>query len=106
MSLLDYFRRSRKKSASVAKDRLQILVARDRSARGAPDYLPLLRQELLAVIAKYETIDLEQVSVSLDRSSGCEVLELNIVLPDAPTLAAAKREARHAGAVTTPTLRV
>lgn len=80
MGFLDYFKRSTK-SASVAKDRLQIIVARERTVtRGAPDYLPQLQQELLQVIAKYELIDLGQVSVTVDRSGGCEVLELNVVL--------------------------
>ena len=83
MSLLDYFRRSNKQSASIAKDRLQIIVARERGlTRNEADYLPKLQQELLQVIAKYEKIDLDQVSVSVDRSNGCDVLELNIVLSD------------------------
>lgn len=80
MGFLDYFKRSQK-SAAVAKDRLQIIVARERSVtRDAPDYLPQLQQELLQVIAKYELIDLGQVSVNIDKSGGCEVLELNVVL--------------------------
>jgi cell division topological specificity factor len=82
MSLIDYFRRTRKTSAAVAKDRLQIIVARERTTRGSPDYLPKLQQELLEVIAKYEKIDLDQVSVCLDNNGGCEILELNIVLPN------------------------
>ena len=49
---------------------------------GAPDYLPQLQQELLAVIARYELIDLGNVSVNLDHSGGTDVLELNIILPD------------------------
>jgi cell division topological specificity factor len=84
MAFLDYFRRA-PKTASLAKDRLSIIVARERAGtRGGADYLPQLQQELLAVIARYETIDLANVTVNLDKSGGCEVLELNIVLPDAP----------------------
>jgi cell division topological specificity factor len=81
--LLDHFRRSAPKTATLAKERLSVIVARERaSTRGGPDYLPQLQQELLAVLAKYETIDLENVSVKLDRNGDYEVLELNIVLPD------------------------
>jgi cell division topological specificity factor len=81
-SILEYFRRA-PKTATLAKERLSVIVARERaSTRGGPDYLPQLQQELLAVLAKYETIDLENVSVKLDRSGDYEVLELNIVLPD------------------------
>src|SRR5688500_4063899 len=82
MTILDFFRK-RPKPASIAKDRLSVIVARERAAtRGGPDYLPQLQQELLAVLAKYETIDLGSVSVKLDRDGECDVLELNIVLPD------------------------
>jgi cell division topological specificity factor len=83
MSILDFFRKPQK-SASIAKDRLQIIVARERAAtRVAADYLPKLQQELLQVIAKYEKIDLQHVTVNVDRSGGCDVLELNIVLGEA-----------------------
>jgi cell division topological specificity factor len=83
MSFFDYFRK-RPKSASMAKDRLSIIVARERAGtRTGADYLPQLQQELLAVIARYEKIDLSNVTVNLDRHGGSEVLELNITLPEA-----------------------
>ena len=82
MGIFDFFRR-KKDSASVAKDRLQIIVARERGgSAGTPDYLPQLQQELLAVVAKYEKLDLDQVSVRVDTKEDVDVLELNIVLPD------------------------
>ena len=80
MGFLDYFRRQNK-TAAIAKDRLQIIVARERTAdKRHADYLPQLQQELLQVIAKYELIDLDQVSVNVDKNGDCEVLELNVVL--------------------------
>jgi cell division topological specificity factor len=84
MAFFDYFRRP-PKSASLAKDRLSIIVARERVGprSGAPDYLPQLQQELLAVIARYENIDLGSVSVNLDHRGTTDVLEVNIILPDA-----------------------
>ena len=82
MAFMQYFRRNRKKTAMVAKDRLQIIVARERGPNGKRDWLPLLHQELLQVISKYEEIDHEKVTVNLEKSGDCEVLELNIVLPD------------------------
>jgi cell division topological specificity factor len=72
-------------TAQAAKDRLQIIVARERTAcgHGAPGYLPQLQQELLQVIAKFEKVDLDRVNVSLDKRGDAEVLELSIMLPDA-----------------------
>lgn len=80
MKFLDYFRSERKKSATIAKERLQIIVARERSPRGGPDYLPLLREELINVIRKYVPIDPDAVKMQLDREGDYEVLELNITL--------------------------
>jgi cell division topological specificity factor len=85
MSLLDYFRgegRSSKGSASVARERLQILVAHDRAARDRPPYLPKLQQEILAVINKYVAVDMSSVSVNYEQEGSQEVLELNIILPE------------------------
>jgi cell division topological specificity factor len=92
MAIFDFFRR-RSETAQLAKDRLQIIVARERASTGgrAPSYLPGLQQELLQVIAKYEKLDLDQVSVNIDRRGGAEVLEINIVLPEDPELKAAPR---------------
>jgi cell division topological specificity factor len=72
-------------TAQVAKDRLQIIVARERTAcsdGSAPGYLPQLQQELLQVIAKYERVDLDRVNVNIDRRGDSEVLELSIMLPE------------------------
>src|SRR5262245_58822451 len=83
MAILDLFRR-RSDTAQQAKDRLQIVVARERASTGdrVQSYLPQLQQELLQVIAKYEKLDMEQVSVQLDKKGEAEVLEINIVLPE------------------------
>jgi cell division topological specificity factor len=84
MGLLDFFRASRPKgSATVAKERLQILVAHDRAERGRPSYLPKLQSEILEVIRKYVEVDMNAVSVNYEQEDTHEVLELNIVLPDA-----------------------
>ncbi|MGM0449676.1 MAG: cell division topological specificity factor MinE [Pseudomonadota bacterium] len=82
MSFFDYFKTKKKSSASVAKERLQIIVAHERNTRDQPDYLPELQQELLAVIRRYVAIRDDQVQVQLDRNDSCSVLELNVTLPE------------------------
>lgn len=82
MSFFDYFKSKKNSSASVAKERLQIIVAHERGKRDQPDYLPQLQQELLAVIRKYVQIDDDMVQVELDRNENCSVLELNVTLPE------------------------
>ncbi|MBW3227981.1 cell division topological specificity factor MinE [Marinobacter adhaerens] len=82
MSFLDYFKGKKKNSASVAKERLQIIVAHERGQRDQPDYLPQLQQELLEVIRKYVQISDDMVQVEVDRNESCSVLELNVTLPE------------------------
>ena len=86
MGLLDYFRTSsrNKNTASVARDRLQILVAQDRSACERASYLPQLKREILEVIRKYVEVDMNAVSVHYEQTGDQDILELNIILPDPP----------------------
>lgn len=88
MGFLDYFRSSRKSSASVAKERLQIIVAHERrqSATPATDFLPRLQKDLLEVVRKYIHIDEDQIKLSVEKNGDCEVLELNISLSDGQTV--------------------
>lgn len=84
MALLEFFRTKKTTTASVAKERLQIIIAERRSAgQTAPSYLPQLKQDLLAVIRKYVDVSPEQVSVNLDqKEEDLSVLELNVTLPE------------------------
>ncbi|MBA3060017.1 MAG: cell division topological specificity factor MinE [Gammaproteobacteria bacterium] len=84
MSFFSFFAGEKKKSASVARERLQIILAHERSGRNAaePDYLPALQRELMAVISKYVKINLADIKVNLERQDNLEVLEVKIELPD------------------------
>jgi len=82
MSFLDYFKSKKPKTASVAKERLQIIVAHERGQRAQPDYLPQLQKELVEVIRKYVQISDDMVQVDVDRNDHCSVLELNVTLPE------------------------
>lgn len=85
MSFLSFFIGEKKKTASVAKERLQIILAHERSGRNAaePDYLPALQRELMAVISKYVKVNPDDIKVNLERQGNLEVLEVKIELPDA-----------------------
>lgn len=84
MSLLSMLIGEKKKSATVAKERLQIILAHERTGRNVamPDYLPALQRELLEVISKYVSIDLDDITVHLERQENLEVLEVKIELPE------------------------
>lgn len=82
MGILDFLKRKPEATAHVARERLRIIVAQERSTRGAPDYLPMMRNELLEVIKKYVHVDLDAININFERDSGHEILELSVTLPD------------------------
>lgn len=85
MSFLSFLLGEKKKTATVAKERLQIILAHERGSRGGkrPEYLADLQRELVAVISKYVSIKAEDIKVNLDRQDDLEVLEVKIELPEA-----------------------
>jgi len=86
MSLFGFFRN--RNTAPVARERLQILLAHERAlVGGGSDLAAILREEILAVIAKHVTIDQEKVQVKLERGGSVSTLEIDIEMPG---LAAAK----------------
>jgi cell division topological specificity factor len=86
MGLFDFLRTKHKNTASIARERLRIIVAQERGARGTPDYLPMLRRELLEVITKYVNVDHDAVKVDLIKDGDHDVLDISVSLPDKPAL--------------------
>ncbi len=70
------------KSADAAKDRLQIIIAQQRSESSSLDYLPLLRQEIIEIIAKYTKVHSNEINIDLQSKDNNSVLELNVTLPE------------------------
>jgi cell division topological specificity factor len=82
-SFLSFLLGEKKKTASVAKERLQIILAHERTAGShKPDYLPALQRDLIAVISKYININPNDIKVNLERQDNLDVLEVKIELPD------------------------
>lgn len=88
MSLLDLLFGKKKQTASVAKERLQIILAHERSTLNneagdeQPSWLPELQAELMSVIAKYIKVDQDALKVHLERRDNLELLEINVTLPE------------------------
>jgi cell division topological specificity factor len=83
MSLLARLFGEKKKTASIAKNRLSLLIAHERHGPSATaDFLPALQRELIEVISKYVSVNPDDIKVNLDKQDNYEVLEVNIVLPD------------------------
>jgi cell division topological specificity factor len=79
MNFLELFRK--KTTAPVARDRLQVLLAHERSVIGKSDLLATLQEEILAVIAKHITVDRDAVQIKLDRGASFSTLEIDVEVP-------------------------
>ena len=64
-------------SASTARDRLQLVLANDRSDL-SPELLDQMRREIFEVVAKYVDIDLEEGDVSLETEDRVTALVANL----------------------------
>ena len=84
MKLFNLFRSG--SSAPVARERLQILLAHERSARSQPDLLGLLREEILAVIGRHVAFDPEKVRIEMDRGKSVTTLAVDIEIPNGQRL--------------------
>lgn len=80
MSLFNFFKR--RGSAPVARDRLQILLAHERTTQGSSDLLTVLREEILATIGRHVEIDPDRVNVQLERGAKVSTLEVDIEIPN------------------------
>ncbi|NVP58403.1 cell division topological specificity factor MinE [Mycoplana rhizolycopersici] len=87
MSIFSLFRKQ--SSAPMARERLQVLLAHERASVGQSDLVAILREEILAVIAKHVEIDDEKVSVKMERGEHVTTLEVDIEIPVTVTVRAA-----------------
>ncbi len=79
MSLFRFFKPPG--TAPVARERLQILLAYERVALGPRDLLALLRDDLLATLARHIDIDPDKVTVKMDRAGDVSTLEIEVEIP-------------------------
>lgn len=73
----------KKKTACLAKERLQIIISHERANNTAPDFLPQLKKELIAVIGKYVSIQEDQINIQMKRQDNHSTIEMNFVMPEA-----------------------
>ncbi len=64
-------------SASTARERLQLVLAHDRSDL-SPELLEKMRKEIFEVVAKYVEIDIEEGAVSLETEDRMTALVANL----------------------------
>jgi cell division topological specificity factor len=79
--LFDLF--TQRRSAPVARERLQILLEYERSLVGQTDLIAVLREEILRLVARYVKIDSDTVNIRVDRGSNASLLAVGIRIRNA-----------------------
>jgi len=78
MDILGFFFRKPPPSAAIAKERLRTVLAQERASRDSAEFLPLLKRELVAVVAKYVAIKEDMIRVTLAKTGRTSVLRINV----------------------------
>ena len=78
-------------SANTAKQRLQLVLAHDRSDLN-PELLQQMRREILEVVSRYVEIDLEEGDVSLETEDRVTALVANLPIKRAKAVARPEAE--------------
>lgn len=68
-------------TAPVARERLKILLAHERTAAGTSDLVVVLREEILAVIARHISTEPENVHVSMQCDDAISTLTVDVEIP-------------------------
>ncbi|MEE1657242.1 cell division topological specificity factor MinE [Microvirga sp. CF3062] len=82
MNLFNFFKKNNT-SAPVARERLQVLLAHERTivGGGESDLVAILREEIMAVIAKHLSVPQDKVQIKMDRGASVSTLEVDIEIP-------------------------
>ncbi|MHA1559694.1 MAG: cell division topological specificity factor MinE, partial [Alphaproteobacteria bacterium] len=75
---------NRRGSASVARDRLRILLAHERTSTGRSDLVGVLREEILAAIRKHIEVEPDKVHVKMNPGRSMSTLEIGVEIPTRP----------------------
>ena len=81
--LMKIFGKNEKKSGQIAKERLQVVLIHDR-ASVSPEMMDQLKNEIIAVIAKYMVINPSKVEISLADDSDSVALVANVPVDAIP----------------------
>ncbi len=90
MTLFDFLQRllgRQKPSGTMAKERLQLVLAHDRSDLN-PELLEQMRREILEVVQRYVEIDIEEGDLSLETEDRVTALVANLPIKRARPLPA------------------
>lgn len=95
MSLLSFFRSSKKESeasasAPVARERLQILLSHERALASGDDLIAVLRDAVITAVGKHVNIEPDKVEMKMNCGDAVSTLVIDIEIPPEEEIKLAK----------------
>jgi len=88
MSIFNWFKRKKtapvareKQTAPVARERLHVMLAHERASTGRSELIALMRQDIVAVIARHVGVKTEDVRVKINRRKKVFTLRIDMDMP-------------------------
>ncbi len=72
---------NKNKSAPIARERLKLLLAHERTSTGRSELISRMRQDIVAIIARHVGIKAEDVRVKINRRDAMFILKIDMDVP-------------------------
>jgi len=82
VSFLDFFTKRKPASANLAKERLQVIIAREGNRSSNPELIQQIKRAVLEAVGKFVQVRPEDIAIEVENQRDLEVLSVSVTLPD------------------------
>jgi cell division topological specificity factor len=82
VSFLDFFTKRKPATANLAKERLQVIIAREGNRSSNPELIQQIKRAVLEAVGKFVQVRPEDIAIELENQRDLEVLSVSVTLPD------------------------
>jgi len=82
VSFLDFFTRRKPATANLAKERLQVIIAREGNRSSNPELIQQIKRAVLEAVGKFVQVRPEDIAIEVENQRDLEVLSVSVTLPD------------------------
>ena len=82
MSFLDFFTKRKPATANLAKERLQVIIAREGNRSSNPELIQQIKRAVLEAVGKFVPVRPEDIAIEVENQRDLEVLSVSVTLPD------------------------
>ena len=82
MSFLDFFTKRKPATANLAKERLQVIIAREGNRSSNPELIQQIKRAVLEAVGKFVQVRPEDIAIEVENQRDLEILSVSVTLPD------------------------